>query len=248
MRDLPPIESLVHVSVVDGVRGGRVPREGYQRGWGLQFGGLSEKIEAEPLFRHAINSVGIPQLVSPENRKNIYLLLTRYLPKLPSQNIIEFGTYRGGNALFMALIMRELNPSAKVYALDTFTGMPETDKTRDAHSAGDFSDASLPVLNERIAQLGLTNLLPVQGLFEDTFPGLDAGPFGLAHIDCDIYSGVKFAQDAVWPRMCAGGYVVYDDATVSSCLGATEAVEELILERKIHSEQVWPHFVFRVGL
>ena len=73
-------------------------------------------------------------------------------------------------------------------------------------------------------------------------------PFGLAHIDCDIYSAVKYCQDTMWDQMCKGGYLVYDDALVSSCIGATQAVEELIMERRVHCEQIWPHAVFRVGL
>jgi hypothetical protein len=48
--------------------------------------------------------------------------------------------------------------------------------------------------------------------------------------------------------MCKGGYLVYDDAHISSCIGATQAVEELIMERRVHCEQIWPHFVFRAGL
>ena len=72
-----------------------------------------------------------------------------------------------------------------------------------------------------------------------------AGGFGLAHIDCDIYSAVKFAQDTVLTHMCRGGYLVYDDACVSSCLGATQAVEEFVMTQRTHSEQIWPHFVFR---
>jgi hypothetical protein len=118
------------------------------------------------------------------------------------------------------------------------------------HAGGNFADASLDALNGRIADNCLTNLIPVKGLFQDTFPELvRAGvSFGLAHIDADIHSAVKYAQDAVWPQMTPGGYVVYDDADVSSCIGATQAVEELIMERRIHSEQIWPHFVFRAGL
>src|SRR6202041_3540957 len=117
-------------------------------------------------------------------------------------------------------------PEAKVYALDTFGGMPKTDKTIDAHSAGDFSDTSLEALNQRINELELKNLFPVKGLFQETFPDLAPGEkFGLAHLDADIYSAIKYAQDAVWPRMTKGGYVVYDDADVSSCIGATQAVE-----------------------
>ena len=46
--------------------------------------------------------------------------------------------------------------------------------------------------------------------------------------------------------MVPGGYLAFDDATVSSCLGATEAVESLLIRRDgLNAEQIWPHFVFR---
>jgi hypothetical protein len=46
--------------------------------------------------------------------------------------------------------------------------------------------------------------------------------------------------------MVEGGYFVFDDATVSSCIGATEVVEDLLIRRDgLNSEQIWPHFVFR---
>lgn len=236
----------VRVDVAPGVRLGREPVEGYRRGWGLEYGNVSTLIEAEPLWRSCLSRTRVPTLITNAKRKNLYLLLTRYLPRLASRDVIEFGAYQGGNAIFMALVMRAVDPAAKVYALDTFEGMPETDKTRDAHTAGDFALANLHRLNSERARLGLENLVVVQGLFQDTFPAM-GGNYGLAHIDCDIYSGVKYAQDAVWPKMAPGGYVVYDDASMPSCLGATEAVEELIQTGR-HTEQVWPHFVFRAGL
>lgn len=240
---------LPDVGVADGVVLGRVPREGYQRGWGLQFSDLAKRIGDEELFTHAISTAGIPSLMSGEKRMNLYLLMTRFLPKLADRHIVEFGSFQGGNALFMGLVMQKIDPRAKIFALDTYAGMPTTDSRIDAHRAGDFADAALGAFQSRIAALKLNNVVPVQGLFEDTFPALAPDlRFGLAHIDADIYSSVKFAQDAVWPRMTPGGYVVYDDAEVSSCLGATQAVEELIIERRAHSEQIWPHFVFRVGL
>jgi hypothetical protein len=46
--------------------------------------------------------------------------------------------------------------------------------------------------------------------------------------------------------MDEGGYWVFDDGHISSCLGATEAIEELVIRRdRRHSEQIFPHFVFR---
>ncbi len=50
----------------------------------------------------------------------------------------------------------------------------------------------------------------------------------------------------VKPVMVPGGYLVFDDATYSSCLGATEAVESLLVRRDgLNSEQISPQFVFR---
>jgi hypothetical protein len=46
--------------------------------------------------------------------------------------------------------------------------------------------------------------------------------------------------------MVDGGYIIFDDATTSTCIGATEVVEDLIIRRDgLNSEQAWPHFVFR---
>ncbi len=138
----------------------------------------------------------------------------------------------------------------KVYGLDTFEGMPPTDKEVDAHNAGDFAGVDLKELRDFVASAGLSEHLEfVQGIFEVTAPAIlaEAPPVLLAHIDCDVYTSVAFAWDVVKPYMASGGYVAFDDAHVSSCLGATEAVEDLAIRRDgLNCEQIWPHFVFRV--
>ena len=138
----------------------------------------------------------------------------------------------------------------KVYGLDTFQGMPATDKTIDAHNPGDFGDVDLDELRGYVRQCGLEQRLEfVQGTFEETAPELlgRAGPVLLSHIDCDIQSSVAYAWEAVKSHTHPGGYVVFDDAHASGCLGATEVVEELVIRRDgLNCEQIWPHFVFRV--
>ncbi|HEY9236870.1 MULTISPECIES: TylF/MycF/NovP-related O-methyltransferase [Phenylobacterium] len=229
---------------------GRSIHDGYQRGWGLMHAGLAEQVARSPLYQAGLEASGGWSVMVEAKRMNLFLILTRFLERLEGKDVIEFGSYRGGNALFMARVMWEIDPTAKVYSCDTFAGMPVTDAGRDLHAKGDFSDTSYEALLDRRDALGLTNLVVVKGLFQDTFPGIAKSRprFGLAHIDCDIYSGVKYAQDAVWPRMARGGYLVYDDADAPSCIGATEAVEDLIMKRKLHAEQVWPHWVFRARL
>jgi hypothetical protein len=240
LPELPAIPNVL-------ARGRRV-HEGYQRGAGLQFGGLARSIEADPVYRRAMKAADGRSILAPDNRYNLFLLLRFFLARIPSGHIVEFGCYRGGNAIFMASVARELLPGVRVVGLDTFEGMPPTDKEKDAHDQGDFGDVDLPELEATVKRLGLTNLEFRKGLFEDTArPALEQlGGVALAHIDCDIYSAVACAYDVVRPFMVPGGYLVFDDATVSTCLGATEAVEDLVIRRDgLSAEQVHPHFVFR---
>jgi Macrocin-O-methyltransferase (TylF) len=230
------------------VRHGRNVYEGYQRGWGQQFGDLRNMVLNDPLYKEAIAIAQDRTIMTEANRINIFLLLRFFLEKLPFGHIIEYGSYRGGNAIFMAYVAKKLFPGMKVFALDTYVGMPATDKNVDAHNAGDFSDVDFAKLNDRIYELKLDNLILVKGLFEDTNDMVmaEAKNVCLAHIDCDIAPAVRYSYEGVRSFMVNGGYIVFDDATVSSCLGATEIVEDLLIRRDgLNSEQIWPHFVFR---
>jgi hypothetical protein len=181
---------------------------------------------------------------------NIFLLMRFFLGRLASGDIVEYGSYCSGSAIFMVYIAKHLFPDIKVYALDTFEGMPETDKNVDAHNVGDFKDTNMEELAQHIKKLGLKNFVLVKGLFEDTKADVmkKASQNSLAHIDCDITPAVRFSYDGVKRYMVNGGYIVLDDAIVSSCIGATEVVEDLMIRRDgLNSEQIWPHFLFRIN-
>ena len=234
--------------VVNAVRQGRNAYEGYQRGWGLQFGGIREKILNDTLYKEAFLVAQDRTIMSEDNRMNIFMLLRFFLDKIPSGDIIEYGSYLGGSAIFMAYVVSKLYPGMKVFALDSFVGMPPTDKNVDAHNFGDFSNVDFEKLQARVNELNLDNLLLIKGFFEDTNENVMAQTrkVCLAHVDCDIASAVKFAYEGVKPLMVDGGYIIFDDATVSSCIGATEVVEDLLIRRDgLNSEQIWPCFVFR---
>jgi hypothetical protein len=227
---------------------GRNVRAGYARGWGLQFGDLKGQIDRDDLYNQAFRLAKGRTVVSEMNRMNLYLILRFGFAGLPPGHIVEFGAYRGGNALFMAKVCQVLHPGMNVYAFDTFSGMPEVDTARDAHRPGDFADAAYDDLRRLIDQHKLDNLILVRGLFEDTAEDKlrDIGGVRLAHIDCDIYSAVAYTYDVTRPFMVEGGYWAFDDALYSSCLGATEAVEEYVVQRdRRFAEQAFPHLVYR---
>jgi len=245
-------ETLSYLPVLHGIpnemRKGRNVYEGYQRGWGLEFGDLKQQCLADPDFQIAYAKTRHRSLLMAERTLNLFMIVKYFLPRLPSGHIVEYGSYRGGAALFMAALAQKFLSGVRVYALDTYEGMPLTDKMIDAHSAGEFTDTSLEEIRQIAREEGLDNLECVKGLFEDTASALlsSIGKLALVHIDCDIHSGVKYAYEVSKPHMVPGGYYVFDDATVSSCLGATEVVEDLVIGRDgLRSEQIFPHFVFR---
>ena len=238
----------VFEQIPDGIRNGRNVREGYSRGWGLEFGDLKDKVRADPLYQEAMGMAHGRTVQSEANRMNMYLLIKFFVKNLAVGHIAEFGSYRGGSAIFMAKVCSVLQPDMKVYAFDTFDGMPETDSTIDAHNAGDFKDANYDDLRSYVAKSGLKNLTLVRGLFQETAPSTLAtiGKIRLLHIDCDIRSAVIYSYEITKPSMVPGGYICLDDALYSSCLGATEAVEDLMIRRDgLNSEQVYPQFTFR---
>lgn len=229
-------------------RKGRNLFDGYTRGCGLQFGNLPQLCMNDPDFQLARALSDGRTIIEPVNLMNLFLLIKFYLPKLQHGHIVEFGSYKGGGAIFMAALAKKFLKDVNVWAFDTFSGMPPTDPSIDAHHAGDFKEVSLPSLRNYVRECGLTNLNLVQGSFEQTLPITlpQIGPIALAHIDCDIHSALQCAYDGVKPSMVSGGYVVLDDPLTSSCIGALEAMEDSIIQRDgLHAEQAFPHMVFR---
>jgi hypothetical protein len=237
--------------VENAVLRGRNFFEGYQRSMALGvLPHCVHKIDKDPDYRQARDLAGQRTIVSENNLKNLFLIFKFFLPRLPQPaQVVEWGSYRGGGAIFMASLAQTFLPDCQVYGFDTFTGMPPTDARVDQHGGGGFLDGvDLPELRRYVRSIGLDNLEFVQGDFADTAaPALRRiGPVGLAHIDCDIRSAIACAYDATRPYMVPGGYWALDDPLAPDCLGAAEAMEDLLVRRdELNCEQAFPHFVFR---
>lgn len=229
---------------------GRAIQLGHLRGWGLEYGPLADQIALQQDYRDALElAMARGSLLPHAKLMNLYMLIRFGLPQLESGDIVEFGSYKGGSAIFMASLLRSHGSDAKVFALDTYGGMPTTDAIRDLHNKGDFHDTDITDFEAAIDENGLEKwLTPVQGVFSETFPRLLSGGrrFALAHVDCDIYEGVKYAIAAARPVMVKDAYFVFDDPLHGSCLGAMQAIEETLLhEDRLFAEQMYPHPVYR---
>ena len=122
LEALPPVPGMERA-----IEEGRCLYDGYQRGADLMFGTLADKVWRDPVFRRAraaANNATVSSLLEEACILNLFMMIKFFLRELDSQNIIEFGVYKGGSAIFMAMLLREYYPSARLYALDTFTGIP----------------------------------------------------------------------------------------------------------------------------
>lgn len=228
-------------------RGGRSPRDGYDRGSGLKYRGLDLKISAQADYREALSLSAGRSIVRPDRLMNLYLLIRYYLPKIQPGHIIEYGTFRGGGAIFMAALARRYLPGCRVYGLDTFEGLPTPHPEVDGLTSGIFA-ADFGDVKSAAHAAGLSNLTFIKGLFSETATDVlrECGKVALAHIDCDLFEPVGYAYEVSRPFMVPGGYIVFDDAIDATCLGATEAVENLLVRRDgLNAEQAEPHLVFR---
>jgi hypothetical protein len=247
MRRLEAGDLPVIAAMPNALRRGRNVYEGYQRSIGI-IGGLRKWIAEDPDYIEAARMMANRSIIAQDKAYNIFLLIKFYLPKLPFGHIVEFGSYRGGSAFFMGSLARKFLPGTLIYSLDTFEGMPLTDKTVDAHNSRDFNTTSLAEIERARAEFGLDNVKFVQGLFSETATDIlkAAKSIRLAHIDCDIYESVLYAYSVVKPYMVPTGYYVFDDSTEATCMGATEVVEDIVIRRDgLLSEQIFPHHVFR---
>ncbi|HTV43951.1 MAG TPA: TylF/MycF/NovP-related O-methyltransferase [Stellaceae bacterium] len=247
------ISELPSVNVQDRLSHGRNLHDGYQRGLALSpaIPEFAEKIREDLDFQEALEMARGRTIVSENNLANIFMLIKLYIPRLPFGHIVEFGSFKGGSAIFMAILAQRFLPNVRVLSFDTFSGMPPTDKSVDLHNAGDFRGVDLPELRKYTENLGLRNLHFIQGMFEKSaLPAVkELGTIALCHIDCDIRSAIQSAYDSTRPYMVPGGYWVFDDPLQPTCLGAIEAVEDLLIRRDgLNAEQVWPHLVFREPL
>jgi O-methyltransferase len=138
----------------------------------------------------------------------------------------ECGVYKGGTAMLLA---ERLSSNPRTFRLfDTFEGMPETDSARDLHKAGDFSDTSLEAVRSVV---GGNFVQFHKGLIPATFSGLESARIAFAHVDVDIYSAVLACCEFIFPRLCVGGFMVFDDYGFPSCPGTRSAVDEFFRRR-----------------
>lgn len=177
-------------------------------------------------FDQVMAQVAPHSLVSPD-RVWILRTLAQQALALPGE-LWECGVYKGGTAIMLAALLADA-PGKRLRLFDTFAGMPATDPDRDLHRQGDFSDNDLESVRRRVGDDPRIHYHA--GRIPETFDGLDEAPIALAHVDVDIHQSVTDCCTFIYPRLCAGGFMVFDDYGFASCPGARSAVDAFFADK-----------------
>jgi len=157
------------------------------------------------------------KLITLLNEEKIMEML-HHAGKNPTGLIAEVGVYNGG---FTEILSDNLS-DAKIYAYDTFEGMPESCwEKEEYHHIGEFKPELdvVKILNNR------KNVVVRKGVFPESIQ--DETGFWMVHLDVDFYLSTLNSLRVLKDRMVKGGAIFLDDWDWPNCLGVRKAVEEL---------------------
>lgn len=172
---------------------------------------------------------------------------------VPLGHYFEFGCYDGDTLIDFLKVRnffyegQSLGNKWKVFAFDSFEGLPEPEGLRDSHpfaSKGSYKSRGETLLLERIEKEGfsLDEIKTYKGFFEDSLTkelrdGLISEGIvaSFVNIDCDYYSSTKTVLDWLEPLLQPGSVVYFDDVYFYDCnpnKGELLAITEFNSSRK----------------
>jgi O-methyltransferase len=135
-------------------------------------------------------------------------------------DFIETGVWRGGCCILMRGILAvNAIKDRRVYAIDSFAGLPPPkpdlfplDEGLNLHLYAELA-VSLEQVQANFARYDLLDeqVIFVKGLFQETLPSLDAGPFALIRLDGDLYESTYVTLENLYPKLSPGGFIIIDD-------------------------------------
>ena len=155
-------------------------------------------------------------------------------------DLIEAGVWRGGAVIFMRAILKAYGVrDRKVYAADSFQGLPPPDVERYPRDAGsrlwaaEYLRVGAEQVRANFAKYGLLDdqVVLLEGWFKDTLPNAPIERLAVMRLDGDMYESTIEALAHLYPKLAPGGFCIIDDyGAVEAC---REAVEDYRREHRI---------------
>ena len=155
-------------------------------------------------------------------------------------HIAEFGCWQGANTVWMAKLLKLLDPYGPkvVHAFDSFQGLTAF-RPQDGHATeqrGRYA-GSLERLKGILELYELTDDVNIHvGLIEDTLPPLveqrQELTFSLLYCDTDLYESTRVILEHAAPRLAKGGVILFDEWNHETYPGEGVAANEFIADHR----------------
>jgi hypothetical protein len=156
-------------------------------------------------------------------------------------DFLEAGVCQGGATIFMrALQVVHGEAQRRTWVVDSFRGLPPSDKGEDRRYGLDLDEAREPWLacsearvRDHFARYDLLDggVEFVAGWVAESLPKAPIGPLAMLRLDVDLYSSTMECLDLLYDKVSPGGFVIVDDYVWLDC--CRDAVDEFRSRRGI---------------
>jgi predicted SAM-dependent methyltransferase len=174
-------------------------------------------------FQELLKNVRPYTMLSEERLFSLFSLAKQVCQQDIPGNFVECGVAAGGSSALLASVIKLYSKQPRrLYAFDSFEGMP-TPSEHDKHN-GIGADATgwgtgtcaapEKSLQEICSKIGVSEILQtVRGYFQDTLPKVQdkIGMISLLHMDGDWYESTKTILNNLYDRIVDDGLIQVDD-------------------------------------
>ena len=160
-------------------------------------------------------------MIGMKRLDNLQELTEKVLDENVPGDFIETGVWRGGAVILMRAILKERGiTDRKVFAADTFAGLPKPNTAAYPEDAadtywkhGDVLAVSRFQVKDNFYKYDLLDdqVIFLEGLFKDTLPQAPIEKLALMRLDGDMYESTMDALRNLYPKLSVGGYCIIDD-------------------------------------
>jgi len=151
-------------------------------------------------------------------------------------HVVEFGSWKGANLMFMAKLLRLFDPYGckQIYCFESFSGLSTF-----SEKGGDVDGNSIGAYRGRYEELlDLINLHELQddivihkGDIMEMLPQAlknEGLSFSFVFCDTDLYAPSRLILDSIHPRLSGGGVIIMDEWNYDQWQGEAVAVREFL--------------------
>jgi O-methyltransferase len=155
--------------------------------------------------------------------------LLRLVGNVPGDTA-ECGVLRGATSYLICCANKESQAGRKTHhVFDSFEGLSKPGPSDGVHWVEGDLKCEIEFARKALSHFEQVRFYP--GWIPDRFPKVADRRFSFVHIDVDLERPTRESMAFFYPRMRSAGIIVCDDYGISTCPGATRAIDDFLRDK-----------------